>query len=215
MRVAAVSDLHGNLPDVPECDLLLVGGDICPLGDHGPLAQLKFLNGFFREWLHSLPAKKIVGVAGNHDFIFERAPHMVPTDLPWTYLQDGGTVIDGLNVWGSPWQPVFYHWAFNAEDNDRERRWAAIPDDTHVLVLHGPPHGYGDLTRGYKGAPGGHVGCERLLRRIDSLPELKLCVFGHIHSGYGRYIRGGATLANVSLVNERYVPTNMVQTFDL
>jgi hypothetical protein len=27
--VAALSDLHGHPPTIPECDILMIGGDIC------------------------------------------------------------------------------------------------------------------------------------------------------------------------------------------
>lgn len=32
-----------------------------------------------------------------------------------TYLEDSGTVIEGIRFYGSPWQPEFFGWAFNAK----------------------------------------------------------------------------------------------------
>jgi 3',5'-cyclic AMP phosphodiesterase CpdA len=111
MRVAAVSDLHGHLPAVPACDLLLLGGDLCPKSDHSPARQAAWLDGPFRAWLDAAPAREVVAVAGNHDFVFEKVPGLVPAGLRWTYLQDSGCRVGPYNVWGSPWQPVFFDWA--------------------------------------------------------------------------------------------------------
>ena len=101
MRVVAAADLHGDLPHVPPCDLFLLGGDLCPFGSHRAGTQAEWLDTTFRRWLAALPAREVVGVAGNHDFLFEREPARVPRDLPWTYLQDSGCEFEGWRIWGS------------------------------------------------------------------------------------------------------------------
>src|SRR5262249_33524902 len=73
MKVVAVSDLHGNLPAIPPCDLLLLAGDITPVRDHRLAHQAEWLDTTFRAWLNQVPARKVIGVAGNHDFIFQQA----------------------------------------------------------------------------------------------------------------------------------------------
>jgi predicted phosphodiesterase len=202
MRICCTSDLHGHLPDVEPCDLLLIGGDLCPV--HSVVEQAVWLQARFAPWLRRQPARSIVGVAGNHDFIFQRAPELVPS-LPWTYLQDSGTEVDGLKAWGSPHQLPFYDWAFNLPEAELAKRWELIPDDTDILLLHGPPYGVGDYS------PYGKVntGSPSLLARIEAI-QPRLVVFGHIHAGYGQY-RIGPTLAiNASNCDEQYCSSNPV-----
>jgi Icc-related predicted phosphoesterase len=98
------------------------------------------------------------------------------------------------------------------------KRWAAIPEDTEILILHGPPYGIGDLAPAFpsigRRTPE-HVGSRSLRERIEQLPRLRLAVFGHIHSGRGGKQLGTATLANVSLVNEGYEPVHPPWTGEL
>lgn len=213
MKIAAMSDLHGTLPEVPSCDLLLLGGDLCPTKNHGVNHQGEWLNGEFRAWLGNVPARKIVGVCGNHDFVFEREPQRVPRDLPWTYLQDSGITWEGMKIYGTPWQPWYHNWAFNLYEPDLIAKWAMIPDDTDILVLHGPPHGYGD------GVPRGngeveYTGSPSLLARIEAVKP-RLVIFGHIHEGRGEWKLGTTTLANVSILDKEYNAVHPVWRIDL
>jgi Icc-related predicted phosphoesterase len=203
MKIVAVADLHGTLPQTPACDLLLIGGDVCPIDNHAPAFQAAWLDRTFRRWLRERPARKIVGVAGNHDLIFERAPTLLPRDLPWTYLQDSGVEWEGLRIWGSPWQLWFFDWAFNLYENDIKAKWDLIPAGTDILVLHGPPFGYGDAVPGRTPDLPRRTGSPSLLRRIEEVRP-RVAIFGHIHEGRGVWTHGPTTLANVTILDAGY-----------
>ena len=211
MVVAMVSDIHGQLPEIPACDLLLLAGDICPEEDHSLKYQARWLGNDFREWLEGLAADNVVACAGNHDYLFDLAPDLVP-ELPWTYLKDSGAQVAGLKIWGSPWTPYFHGMAYNAPEDENDElsslpktesepfltsRYALVPDDTDILVVHAPPRGYGDFIDGH------HVGSKALLTTIDRVQPL-ICVFGHIHQGRGRWRRGQTQLFNATVLDAEY-----------
>lgn len=202
MRTVILADLHGHLPRIDACDLLLLGGDLCPAVDHGVARQSAWLDGPFRAWLAQAPAAAIVGIAGNHDFVFERDPALVPGDLPWTYLQDAAVDVQGVRIWGSPWTPWFHDWAFNAPREGGEafleRCYGGIPEGTDVLLVHGPPRGIGDRT-----TAGVDAGSTALLDAIDRV-QPRLCAFGHIHEARGQWTRGDTTLVNAAAVDALY-----------
>lgn len=203
MRIATTADLHGYLPEVPECDVLVIAGDVTPTTDHDVEFQARWLDTRFRAWLEAAPARHVVGIAGNHDFVFDRSPELVPGDLPWTYLQDGAATIEGVRFWGSPWTPWFFDWAFNAPKGGGgepflAERYASVPAGTDVLVIHGPPAGYGDLTS--RGQSVGSRAQLELIRRIAPA----LCVYGHIHEGRGTWQLETTQLVNASAVDLQY-----------
>ncbi len=202
MRICCVSDLHGHLPEIPDCELLLLGGDYCR--NHN---KPWWYETTLKPWVNRLAQRmKVVGVAGNHDFIFE--DRLAPA-MDWTYLQDNYLVWNNLKIYGTPWQPVFCDWAFNATEDRLETIWDNIPKDTDILLLHGPPLGYGDFS------PYGnvHTGSPSLLKRIEEIKP-KLVVAGHIHSGYGKYNIGDTIFVNASHVNEKYEPQNAPWVID-
>lgn len=205
MRIVCLSDTHNHLDriDVPDGDLLIHAGDFTGRGTQPEVER-------FAEVLAALPHAHKVVIAGNHDFMFELAPDEARDLLiDCTYLEDSGCEVGGLRIWGSPWQPWFHDWAFNLRGEDElAARWALIPDDTDVLITHGPPRGILDRT-----PDGEEVGCaelERAIRRVR--PGLH--VFGHIHEGYGLVERAGTIHVNACNCTLDYRPTNAPVSLD-
>lgn len=195
-RVVAIADLHGNLPDdLPEGDVLVIAGDVCPITDHEVSFQQRWLQGVFPAWLDALPHEQIVWIAGNHDFACQR-PGWSPSGRGH-YLRDGDAEVAGLSFYGTPWVPNLRGWAFYATDDELAERAAAIPQ-VDVLISHGPPLGFGDLL-----ARGGRAGSKALLVRLDEVPP-QVCVFGHIHEDHGSWRYGETELANVAHVDIGY-----------
>lgn len=198
-KYCCISDFHGNLKfEIPECDVLLIAGDIC--GPSDIFKQLSFINGPFKKKLENISVP-IIFTPGNHDWVFEKCPYFEPTWMKT--LIDKSIDIAGTKIYGSPWQPIFFDWAFNLDEEQLERKWSFIPDDTKILLLHGPPHGILDLTM-----EGVHTGSPSLNIRIEELKELELVVFGHIHNSYGSLTKNfgnkDITFINASLCGEDY-----------
>ena len=80
---------------------------------------------------------------------------------------------------GTPWQPEFGGWAFNLKRGEEcVKKWNLIPEDTDVLITHGPPLGFGDLC-----STGIRAGCVDLLQSVQNRVKPKYHVYGHIHEG--------------------------------
>lgn len=199
VRIVAVADTHlheSESYEIPEGDIFIHAGDMCRFGH---FTELRIA----AKWITSLPHAFKIVISGNHDWPFVHAnaeARELFKDV--TYLQDSATEIAGLRVYGSPWQPRFFDWAFNL---DRGKAladvWKKIPAKTDVLITHGPPQGYGDLTYS-----GDRAGCLDLLRRIQQVrPRLHL--FGHIHDDGGAWKVGPSHCVNVTTSECRRAPT--------
>ena len=95
-------------------------------------------------------------------------------------------------------------------ERDLEKIWSKIPDDTNILITHGPSYGHRDRVNATWGARDPHVGSKSLTTRKESLTDLKYHISGHIHEDWGiDDINVCASVLNTSynLVNEPIVLT--------
>lgn len=214
MRIVCISDTHNCNEQiaVPDGDLLIHSGDATVTGTTEEIRR-------FNRSFAGLPHKYKIFVAGNHDWLFEREPESARLllDPPIIYLQDSAVEIDGLKIYGSPWQPRFYDWAFNLmRGPEIAEKWKLIPNDIDILITHGPPHGILDEVPRQWGIE--NTGCEELKSRVEAIAasgRLKLHVFGHIHCGYGKLEEFGVTFINASTCDEQYNATHPPIVIDL
>jgi Icc-related predicted phosphoesterase len=224
MRITLISDTHTkhdelmwDKTDLPGGDLLIHAGDIMNSGYNSNDITS------FCKWFNELEQyDHKVFIAGNHDRKFEDKPEHameIVNSYKWIdYLQDSwievGDNKETAKIYGSPWQPEFYDWAFNLprQGKELEAKWAAIPTDTDILITHGPVQGHLDTSGPPYNEP--NLGCPLLRHHIDTVSRPKIHVCGHIHGGYGYKFDGQTHFFNASILNERYEYVNKPVTFD-
>ena len=194
MKICIISDTHEQEKEliVPKADLLIHCGDLSYQGD-----RIKILE--FVHWFDSQPHKHKIFIAGNHDFLYEDS--IFPFDSPFrkNYLYNQAISIEGYIIYASPYTPKFGNWAFMKKRGDEiSNEWKKIPQDTDILITHGPPMGILDKTR-----RGDNAGCYDLMKRVEEIKP-KLHAFGHIHEGYGQVEKDGTIFVNASNCDEFY-----------
>lgn len=211
IKIACISDTHGlhNSVEIEPVDLLLHAGDFSNVGYKNQIKQ-------FANWFKDQPAKEKVCIAGNHDFYAESDPEGVAklfSSKDIVYLHDAAHEYEGLEIWGSPYQPSFGDWAFNLDGYDAlDKVWSKIPDTTDILITHGPAFGRLDEVAR---PPQDRVGCKSLLKHIERVRP-KLHLFGHIHEAWGTELSEdlGVWFTNASICTLSYHPTNPVTYYE-
>jgi Icc-related predicted phosphoesterase len=209
-KIVCLSDTHNRNEqiNVPDGDILIHAGDATGRGTIDEIV-------LFNEWFATLQHPHKIFVAGNHDWLFETSNRFARTllDSSIHYLQDSFVEVEGLKIYGSPWQPRFFDWAFNLTRGvELAKKWKLIPTDTDVLITHGPPFGILDEVSHQYWIE--NTGCEELRKRVERIRP-RLHVFGHIHCGFGQAENSGVQFINASNCDENYEPVNPPIVFDL
>lgn len=171
----------------------------------------------FIRWFSAQPYEQKLFTAGNHDTYVEQYQEKVQAlcaEHGVVFLNDSGTTVNGVPFWGSPITPRFLDWSFMRDaGDDIEKHWNLIPDDTRILVTHGPVYGILDEVE-RSDVFTEHTGCPSLRDRVAKIqPEYH--VFGHIHEGYGQVKSGETSYLNVSTMDKSYRISNAPVVIEL
>lgn len=216
LRTVAISDTHNQhmRVTIPECDLLIHTGDMTMTGAPDAL-------GNFAEWLEVQPAKDIVIIPGNHEQYWEKYWHecckLIKDRCPRVHiLNDSGVEINGKMIWGSPITPWWWDYAWNRSRTPDmvgvhgkfiKEHWDLIPDNTNILLTHGPPYGILDYVEDFRTGQIRYVGCEHLLAAVNRIKPA-YHFFGHIHGSYGHVVQGGTDFYNSCISREYHGAIN-------
>ena len=89
------------------------------------------------------------------------------------------------------------------------QHWQQIPDNTDILITHGPPNMILDKTQ-----RGVLAGCRDLLETIIKIKP-KFHLFGHIHEAYGVYKSEDTVFINGSVLDHKYRLKNKPVLFEI
>lgn len=230
MKVVFISDTHNQHKDlkIPSGDILIHCGDATGMGTMAEIQE-------FNNWLRRQPHKHKFFIPGNHDKLFEKDPKFAKSLITGAkVLVDKLVEVEGLKIYGSPYQPTFgVGWVFNLDRGEAiAKKWAQIPSGIDILVTHGPPHNILDkVVQVYTQDPGmgrmsgrviqrvAYVGCEELIKVVEKIKP-RVHAFGHIHYSYGMdkklWDDGKETVfINASICTEQYKPLNVPIVIDI
>ncbi len=197
MKILHLSDTHGchrRLGELPAADVVVHSGDFTMSGSEAEAVD--FLN-----WFCNLPHRHKIFICGNHDECLYRA-NIDGLSHNVHYLCNSGVEIDGVRFYGVP---MFLADCVSERQN---RNYAAIPDDTDVLITHAPPYGILDFDDNM------HYGSEELLQRVTAVSP-RLHLFGHIHCQHGITDNGITRFSNGAIMHVDYTDLHAPNLMEL
>lgn len=216
IKICAISDLHGYLPKIEPCDLVLICGDIVGLhAQRYPKSCKKWYIDWFKPWVNELQCDKVLFIPGNHEVGMEGheeeykklfGPHDKATVLfheSYEYLGSDG---ETYKIFGTPYCKIFGNWAYMYPDDTLRQAFSEIPENLDILITHDQPYEFGDilLQEDCPWADGSHIGNKPLLEAIlAKQPRYQLN--GHLHScSHEKIMINNTSHYNVSMKDEKY-----------
>lgn len=192
---------------------------------------------FRDEW------SRVVMTWGNHDFVGERLNDdelkhlsgladgrliiLKNKEYDFEYL-DENEGIKTLKIFGTPYCKIFGNWAFMVSTEKLHEKYSKIPEGVDILISHDSPtiNKLGLIHEGWSaGVDAGNTVLDQYIRSRKP----KYFFSGHIHSGNHNFDLVNVCesdlvenneevlvkMANVSYINERYLPTYEILQFEI
>lgn len=236
IRFVCISDTHTHTENLaeklPDGDILIHAGDFTRSSTKRDIIKFNNFLGTIKERY-----KHIVVIAGNHELTFDQRvcdrglmryklyqmfigddftsqqlnPYQSKKLLTnCKYIENESIELFGIKIYGAPWQPERFGLAFNKPRGEEIlNEWNKIPNDTDILVTHGPPLGIGDKT-----TTNIHCGCAELATTVMDRVKPKYFIFGHIHEAYGIWRDDKTVYINAAICNRQYKPVHKPIVFD-
>lgn len=209
MKVIVTSDTFGVLPVLDrECDIFIHCGNFCPpVQTYDPLeSQISWLHKEFAPWIKNIDARHKIVMPGSHDLAVEYLDPNFQFHIDAIFLKAHAVTIDKMIVYGTPWIP----YAKKAEGemkmyvarNDPifEAMMDRIPVQTNILISRVAPWGILDKVDGES------RGSKKMLEKVQSLPNLKMNLFGFSSDEGGQYsIKNNVLYANANVGQLGYI----------
>lgn len=203
MKICAISDLHGILPSIPECDVLCIAGDIIDLTvQRSSDKSDAWWSTAFITWANKLSCEKIFVVPGNHDIYIEQLYNGLIKDITLQEFKDKISLLTnskvvflidelyeykGVTFYGTPWIASIYWqtWAFEDTQHEYDEYicpYEKIPN-CDILITHENPN-YNEKLENY------------------CFGKYKHHFFGHWHDGISY---GHLNQYNCSILTDSYM----------
>ena len=247
MKIIALSDLHGYLPEIKErVDVVVIAGDIVDLHYQNSVNKsISWFNRIFIPWALDLPCDRVIIIAGNHDFFFQKIVenkfagkdigiddkseynNYIETESSWiikdelllpkkiVYLQDDGYLFGNKTFYGTPWCPELSRWAFYKSSVDLKKVYSKIPENVDVLITHSPGKCVNDTGVSLQWPDKPEYGSQELTDVVLK-KKPKWWFVGHVHSGNHNVTDFlGINVVNVSIKDEKYDPVYGYNVYEI
>jgi Icc-related predicted phosphoesterase len=200
VRIAHVSDTHGNFPELGSASVVVHSGDLLPnaplerewsqlLMGIDAVTERRFQEHWVRRKIHKfmgwLRGRTFIFCAGNHDY-FDPVPFLQRVGIDAHNITNAHATVNGYTFYGFPYVPVDCHpWNYAIPDAEMAKNFDGLASlweeqsGFDVLVTHCPPAGIMDRCPKQGKRFGNGPLNDFFAYKVTKLPKMLLC--GHIH----------------------------------